>query len=208
MNIFCSYIKFIYICRMNIQSSTMNKRELILKSALKLITEKGFHGTVMSEMAKEAGVAAGTIYHYFKTKEEIIAVLYSELKEQFGEAIRNQLTANKPVKARFFGVYSGIYHFFITHPMEFRFLEQYANSPYISNEIVDENKHFYQGAIDFLSDGINAGVLRQMDINLMVSLVYGSITTVAKLRVVNQIEVSDEMLQSAIQSCWDGVRIN
>ncbi len=193
---------------MNIQSTAMNKRELILKSALKLITEKGFHGTVMSEMAREAGVAAGTIYHYFKTREEIIAVLYSELKEQFGMAIRHQLSTDEHVKARFFRVYRGIYHFFITHPMEFRFLEQYANSPYISNEIVDENKHFYQPAIDFLSDGINAGVLREMDINLVVSLVYGSITTVAKLHVVNQVEVTEEMLQSAIQSCWDGVRIN
>lgn len=186
----------------------MTKRDLILQSALKLITGKGFHGTVMSEMAREAGVAAGTIYHYFKTKEDIITVLYSELKAQFGEAIRKEINADKTVKEQFFNLYKGIYQYFITHPTEFRFLEQYANSPYISSEIVDENKHFYQPAIDFLAAGIQSGVLRSMDVHLMVSLVYGSITTVAKLKVVGHTEVSDTMLESAVQSCWDGVKIN
>ena len=45
------------------------KREAILDTALVLFTERGFFGTPTSMISKEAGVATGTLFFYFKTKE-------------------------------------------------------------------------------------------------------------------------------------------
>ena len=50
---------------MIVQSDIPDKREAILKSTLELIKDNGFHGTPISLIAKNAGVASGTIYHYF-----------------------------------------------------------------------------------------------------------------------------------------------
>ena len=47
----------------------MSKRDLILQTTLELITELGFHATPMSLIIKKSDVASGTIYHYFKSKE-------------------------------------------------------------------------------------------------------------------------------------------
>ena len=44
------------------------KEEKILKSAIKIFSEKGFSASTTSEIAKDAGVAEGTIFRYFKTK--------------------------------------------------------------------------------------------------------------------------------------------
>jgi len=50
----------------------MDKKQLILGTALKLFVEAGFHGTATSKIAAEANVANGTLFNYFRTKEELI----------------------------------------------------------------------------------------------------------------------------------------
>jgi len=45
-----------------------DKRTAIIEAALKLFTERGFHGTSTAQISKEAGVATGTLFNYFPTK--------------------------------------------------------------------------------------------------------------------------------------------
>ena len=61
---------------MSVQPDIADKKEAILKSTLELIKDNGFHGTPISEIARHAGVASGTIYHYFSSKDAIIITLY------------------------------------------------------------------------------------------------------------------------------------
>ena len=55
----------------------MEKREKILAAALNLFVEFGFHGTPTSKIAQKAGVANGTLFHYFATKEELVVALFN-----------------------------------------------------------------------------------------------------------------------------------
>ncbi|HQM90514.1 MAG TPA: helix-turn-helix domain-containing protein, partial [Syntrophales bacterium] len=50
-----------------------DKRDEILRAALELIAEHGFHGAPMAMVAERAGVGAGTIYRYFEGKDALIA---------------------------------------------------------------------------------------------------------------------------------------
>ena len=50
----------------------LDKPEKILSTALKLFVAYGFHGTPTSKIASEAGVSNGTLFHYFKTKDELV----------------------------------------------------------------------------------------------------------------------------------------
>src|SRR5512135_1666347 len=59
-----------------------DKRECILSAALELFADKGFHGTAVPEIAQKAGVAAGTIYRYFTSKEAIVNAVYQRHKSQ------------------------------------------------------------------------------------------------------------------------------
>jgi len=49
-----------------------NKEVLIFQSAWELFSEKGFHDTTISEIAKKTGIGKGTVYEYFKSKEELV----------------------------------------------------------------------------------------------------------------------------------------
>ncbi len=61
------------------------KRERILRSATKIFARKGFYNAKISEIAREAGVADGTIYLYFRNKDEILITIF---EESVGEIIR------------------------------------------------------------------------------------------------------------------------
>jgi AcrR family transcriptional regulator len=65
----------------------MEKKEQILETALNLFIENGFDKTPTTRIALEAGVATGTLFHHFKTKEELINALYFEIKTDISKII-------------------------------------------------------------------------------------------------------------------------
>ena len=83
-------------------SKKKEKYGLILDAAQKVIAENGYHGSQVSRIAKEAGVADGTIYLYFKNKEDILISLFQErlgdLVALFNERIRETDTAAEALR--------------------------------------------------------------------------------------------------------------
>ncbi len=73
----------------------INKHKKILKAAVKVFAEKGFYNARVSEIAKEADVADGTIYLYFKNKDDILISLFEEEFGQIVENMRKELEREK-----------------------------------------------------------------------------------------------------------------
>ncbi|TMN21115.1 TetR/AcrR family transcriptional regulator [Lentibacillus cibarius] len=63
------------------------KYKQIIEAAVKVIAENGYHASQISKIAKQAGVADGTIYLYFKNKEDILISVFEEKMGQFIEQI-------------------------------------------------------------------------------------------------------------------------
>lgn len=61
----------------------MERRDLIINSATKVIAREGYSNTKVQTVADEAGVAVGTIYHYFKSKQEILEYIYVSQCDKF-----------------------------------------------------------------------------------------------------------------------------
>jgi TetR/AcrR family fatty acid metabolism transcriptional regulator len=83
-------------------SKKKEKYGLILDAAQKVMAENGFHGSQVSRIAKEAGVADGTIYLYFKNKEDILISLFrdrlGDLVEMFNNSIRQTNTSDEALR--------------------------------------------------------------------------------------------------------------
>jgi TetR/AcrR family transcriptional regulator, fatty acid metabolism regulator protein len=77
-----------------------DKRELILEAAATVFAAKGFFGARVSDIAAQAGVADGTIYLYFKGKEEILAALFSVAMNRFLDRARGELASLEGADAR------------------------------------------------------------------------------------------------------------
>jgi TetR/AcrR family transcriptional regulator, fatty acid metabolism regulator protein len=80
------------------RSGTIDKRRLILDAAIRVFARQGFHHCRVSDVADEAGVAYGLVYHYFDSKEEILNTLFLERWQIMLDAIA-EIDA-KPLPAR------------------------------------------------------------------------------------------------------------
>src|SRR5262249_55170937 len=79
----------------------LDRRQAILESALRLFGERGFHGTTVPEIAERAGVATGTIYRYFASKEALVNTLFQIHKEAVARALMGDPPIGLPVREQF-----------------------------------------------------------------------------------------------------------
>ena len=68
-----------------------HKYHQILEAAVKVFARQGFHQSTVAEIAKEAGVADGTIYLYFKNKDDILVQFFSYRAKQVFESFREEV---------------------------------------------------------------------------------------------------------------------
>lgn len=79
-----------------------NKKELIIDAAIKVFAQKGFYTANVADVAKEAGVADGTIYLYFKNKDDLLISLFEtkmeEILKRFSSLLENNKNATEKLK--------------------------------------------------------------------------------------------------------------
>lgn len=74
----------------------------IINAAVNVFAENGFHGSKVSKIAKAAGVADGTIYLYFKSKEDILTTMFKEKMGEFIEKIVNKIGEKKTAEEKLY----------------------------------------------------------------------------------------------------------
>jgi TetR/AcrR family transcriptional regulator, fatty acid metabolism regulator protein len=81
-----------------VKAPAIDKRRLILDAAVRVFARQGFHTCRVSDIADEAGVAYGLVYHYFQSKDEVLDTLFAERWELMLAAI-DEIDA-QPLTAR------------------------------------------------------------------------------------------------------------
>jgi TetR/AcrR family transcriptional regulator, fatty acid metabolism regulator protein len=78
----------------------VDKRRLILDAAVRVFARQGFHTCRVSDIADEAGVAYGLVYHYFGSKDEVLSTLFLERWNVMLEAIRETDAGSEPAREK------------------------------------------------------------------------------------------------------------
>ncbi len=84
------------------------KRKLILSAGIRVFAKKGYHHTRVSEIAKEAGVAYGLIYHYFKNKKDILNTIFQEKWRDFTITVEKLIEQNLSLEEKLLRIVSYI----------------------------------------------------------------------------------------------------
>jgi AcrR family transcriptional regulator len=182
------------------------KKKAIFESTLELVRENGFHGTPMSLVAKKAGVAAGTIYHYFDSKDALLIALYSYLRGQLSKEIAEGDDETQTYESRFFSFWKKHYRFYLQNPNALHFIEQFVNSPYYDRCPEKDYDRCQNITAQFLKTGIENHTLKQMNLKLMSIMVHSSVTTAAKIHLTKKVEMGETELQQVAQMVWDGIK--
>ncbi|GGC68982.1 TetR family transcriptional regulator [Pedobacter quisquiliarum] len=191
---------------MNVQLEDIcGKRETVLNSTLALIRQYGFHGTPMSMIAKHAGVAAGTIYHYFESKDALINALYEHESSRLAASLLVGDDEGLHYKERFFRCMLNHYHFYIGNPDTLYFLEQYSNSPYAKTQVENHEKRF-EHIIRFFDYGIQQKYFKNIDAKLLMPIIKGTLVAAANFHLRQHMVFSDDDIRAVISMIWDGIK--
>ena len=82
------------------KAAPVDKRRIILDAAVRVFARDGFHKCRVSDIADEAGVAYGLVYHYFKSKDQVLDTLFLERWEVLLEAIRHTDATDLPAEEK------------------------------------------------------------------------------------------------------------
>ncbi|MDA8126415.1 MAG: TetR/AcrR family transcriptional regulator [Deltaproteobacteria bacterium] len=187
----------------------IDKRQEIMKVAMELIAEQGFHGAPMSEIAEKAGVAAGTIYRYFQSKEALIEVMSYELESRLIAILMEGYPAETSVRERFFHIMTLLLQHFIAHPLHFRFMEQYHNSPYGVSQRRERllGKSKEQDIVKkLIEEGIAKGQLKDLPLAVLSGLAFGSMIIIIQDHILGFVSLDEPLVQKIVEASWDAIK--
>jgi AcrR family transcriptional regulator len=182
------------------------KRTAILDATLQLISEHGFHGTAMSMIADRAGVGAGTIYRYFDSKEDLITQLYLEIKRQKGKAFLAGYSEDLSLRERFRTLWLNVLHYYIGHPQETAFIEQFENSPFMNAEVEEAYAEYYEPLMRFFQYAFQEGVFKEMPLAMLSTFTLEVAVSLAKHHASGELTLDDEMKELAMSATWDALK--
>lgn len=152
--------------------SGLGKRQAILDGALMLFAAKGFDGTAVPEIAAAAGVAVGTIYRYFPTKEALDGELRALWADRFADEVLQPLPANATPRAALRTYWRRMAAFARTHPSAYRYLE--LNGPVEGARILQ--------AMQALADwGRREGAMKPVTAGVLQALLRGALAGLMRL---------------------------
>ena len=111
--------------------STAVDRPTSIRAAVRaLVAERGFHGASMSAVAQRAGVATGTAYVHYASKDELIVAAYLEAKRRVGEASVAAVDDPQTPEDHFVQMWLGGHDHLVAEPVDARFMLQVDSSPF------------------------------------------------------------------------------
>lgn len=183
------------------------KIDIIYKASLSIIMQAGIAGLTMSKLAKEAQVATGTLYIYFKNKEELINSLYKHLKDKSEERFMKGYKPEAPFKSGLKTVWLNYLKHRIEHYEESIFLEQYYRSPYISAEQLQQAESLKHPVHRVIQRGKKEMLVKQnVDDELLFLSLLGIIRELADEHMMRVYKLDDKRIETAFQLSWDLIK--
>lgn len=193
---------------MEIMNKVTDKRRAIIKTALKLFTERGFHGTSTAQISKEAGVATGTLFNYFSTKEELINNLYFEVKGELSRSMGKGIEEESSLENKLRKLWSNLIRWGVDNQAEFLFVGQFCSSPYITNFTREEVMKEYVFLHKLVNEGIKSGNIKDFSPELSISMFYQGSRAVVNLILDSDPSHENKLIEDGFQIIWKGLKAN
>ncbi|MEA3464549.1 MAG: TetR/AcrR family transcriptional regulator [Thermodesulfobacteriota bacterium] len=187
-----------------------SKRAAILYAALELFAESGFHSAPMSRLASLADVGVGSIYRYFADKDELIHAVYEQVDDALQRDIIKSLDSTLSPRSQFIQLVANLIYYLKAHSREFKFLEQYYNSPYgIEKKRVKFSPEAFvdqsNPIVSFYANNVD-GALKGMLFQLYLALTFGPIILLVRDSLSGLVVLDEALIQQTSEACWSAIK--
>ncbi|MBD0329566.1 MAG: TetR/AcrR family transcriptional regulator [Thermoleophilia bacterium] len=179
----------------------VNKRRLLLDAAIKVFARKGYHASRVGDVAQEAGVAYGLLYHYFGSKEEVLETIFRETWAAMLEAVHGIEATGAPARDQVRKVAAVVLGSWKLNPDLIRVLiREVTRSPHIQQEI-EEIGQAFDTLERIVRRGQAAGEFRPtLEPRLAAWVLYGAMEEILTGWVIERPPADDEEVALAAQN--------
>jgi AcrR family transcriptional regulator len=175
----------------------VDRAALVRRAMIELVAENGIHGTSMSQVAAHAGVATGTAYVHYESKDDLLIASFVEAKRALGEAALSGVDESASPREVFEVAWRNLHSHLCSDPALARFLVQVEVSPLqeAAHEAISGDDPLTRAAHD-LADHL---------IDLPLDVLYDLSIAPAVRLAANGVELSETETETLIESCWRAV---
>ena len=182
------------------------KRRQLLDAAVRVFARKGFHASRVGDIAEEAGVAHGLLYHYFASKEELLETVFRETWSELLEAFARVEEAREPASEQLRQVAAILLRSWRRDPDLVRVLVREVGRSQTLPSRVEEIGQVFRAIERIVERGQAEGELRgDLEPRLASWIFYGAIEEILTGWVLGQLDDSDEEVAAAERAVVDVV---
>ena len=180
-----------------------DKRTQILQAALALFAEYGFRGTSTAEISKRAGVATGTLFHHFKSKEDLIEELYMDAKSGLAEYLQTAVGVNLNTREALKCLWLAFAEWAIKNEEQYRFFRHCEASPYISQSLREKGTAKMAFAYAYFEDLAKSREGNNVSTAMLIDLFSGALEGfIRHLYNNSEVRIARSQWEKAFNLCW------
>ncbi|GLU51213.1 TetR family transcriptional regulator [Dyadobacter frigoris] len=184
------------------------KQEKIIQSVFVITGKHGLAGVNIAGISKTAGVGAGTLYTYFKSKEDIVQAAYASVEDKMTQKMYAQFDSSLPVKQSLKQIYINMLNYRLNHYDETVFIDQYIQSNYIQlnfSRQMDEFEHQNKPLYDLLKKGQQEGIIKILAPIMLISFFDGAVRSCSTGIVQKLFPLKQQILDDCFDLVWRGI---
>ena len=182
------------------------KYDAIVKSSIELTNKLGFSGISISKIAKKANVSPATIYIYFKNKEDLLTVIYYDIRKKAGNSVLTNIDTDMSIEERFNAIWFHSFSFYLNHPEYIQYREQFEQTKMMEDIKTDEFE-LTNYVVELFTKGIKDKLIQDLPIPILISFGFFPIITLLNFHFSNIIRMSEEEIINARKVAWKSITI-
>jgi AcrR family transcriptional regulator len=183
-----------------------SKVHAIYKATLALVKERGLAGITMGDISKEASIATGTLYIYFRNKDELIRALFTECRQKSACYYFEGVDTPLPFEERMKKLFRNIICFKMKNFEISAFLEQSYHSPYVHITDLKKKQKALFPLLELIQEGIDNKKIKDTDIELIVSYLFGITNEMVKKAYFSNKKITDAVINEVYEMFWNGIK--
>lgn len=190
-----------------VRTLSQDKREKYLRAALSLFVQKGVQNTSTADIAIEAGTAAGTLFLYFPTKQNLIDELLRKIARDYAESIKSQLTPGSPAREALFIIWNESIRWLRDHLEAYQFQQQVRNTGMVTEPVLMETASYFSFYYEAIQKGLQEGSIKPYRVDLIGGFLYQGIAALMGLIMLEQdSDIYGKLIEQGFEIFWNGIK--
>ena len=184
----------------------ISKQQKILDSALSLFVEFGFHGTPTSAIAKTAWVSNGILFHYFKTKEDLITGLYTSIKDDLMNFLNSKVSNNSTTEWTIRELLIFTVLWWLENKNRYHYIQQVHFSPHIYEIDGSIQEKYIKPYLDAVEKSKSENIIKNLPTYFILSILNGQMNALCEY-FFTQENYTIKDIENSIQLIWSALKI-